>query len=1214
MKIFTSLLFSILLSAGIMAQNQISSKAVQHLSASYEQLGLEASDIENVIVDHAYTDDKGISFIYLVQTHDGVPVYNAIMTIAIGKDGKVMTTGNRFISDLKAKVISTEAKISQVEAIQVVAKHFKTETSVTALRTDSKKGISYFTASELANSEIPVTFKYEADADGKLHKVYDLSVDMKANSDWWSIRVDAATGDILSKNNWTVYCNHGHNEASAVDHSCKNDFIEHTTLRQSAVVNDGASYLVYPFPAESPLESEQVLVVDPADDVASPLGWHDTNGMDGAEFTITRGNNVHAYLDLNNTNSSSGTEPDGGEDLVFDQIHDSTDDPINSTNAAQINLFYANNFIHDFTYHLGFDEAAGNFQVNNYSAEGSGNDAVNAHALDGFGLFDPTPGATNTLLNNANFSTPGDGSSGRMQMYLWNNPGESTFASILTPPEISGPIATGNPDWGFPITATSVAVTGKAVLIDDGTQFSSQGCNPAINNADIAGNIALVDRGTCEFGTKALNAENAGAVGVIICNVAGVNGGTGEELLNMGAGVEGGQVNIPVRAFRLSDCNKIKASLNAGIDVDISLVFTEFDEPGFLDGSYDNGVIAHEFGHGIHNRLTGGPNNTGCYPTFDDDQDGEADRGEQMGEGYADFIALITTLKADDDGISPKPIGSYVSPNSVGGIRRFPYSTDMAICPLTYNDINVGTALEVTDANPTGADNFAPHPVGELMAAIGWDLIWRLVDDYGLDATWSDTNSGNYIAARLVFDGLKLQPCRPGYVDVRDNILFADELNNGGANVCAIWEVFARRGLGMEADQGSSIDHRDGIEDFTAMATCIEKLKVERTISELVQPGATLDVAVKAINHIPGNALPVLITEKLEEGLSYVDGSSPYPTSIEGNNIVFDLGMMEYLEEINFDYKVKSSTDVKSATLNLEELEDAGGNFEFIDFDGGFNFFFDTEGRNGTRGLGGAAPDTEVDFALITPTYEIPSDPNILPTLRFWHKYDLEQDADAVFLSISTDGGTNWIYVTDFLQNGYNSDIQYGTFAIPSLRAFSGSTNGEFIDSYVDLSEYRGESIKIRFRLGTDDNTTVEADFPGWIVDDIELMDLELYEVETCIGTPTDPELECNDNTRIIVDSNLDTDTKDTNSDIYAMTVYPNPAKTKIYLDVASPTTQAVQVKLTSLDGRLIKNTVAQVSNTAQTIGFNIVDLDSGMYLIQVQSDQGLSTRKFVKN
>ena len=1189
MKLFTSLLFSIFLSMGLMAQSQISSVAVQHLSDSYEQLGLQASDIENVIVDHAYTDDKGIGFIYLVQTHDGVPVYNAIMTIAISKQGKAITTANRFISDLKSKVASTEAKISEVEAIQTVANHFKTETAITALRKDAKTGVSYFSANDLANSEIPVSFKYEVDAEGKFHKAYDLSIDMKANSDWWSIRIDAESGKILSKTNWTLYCNHDHSNASSIDHSCKNDFIELTSAKQSTVLGDGASYRVYPFPAENPLQTEQLLIVDPSDPIASPLGWHDTDGMDGAEFTITRGNNVHAYLDTADINAPQGTQPDGGEDLIFDFVHDQSQNPIINANSAQVNLFYANNFIHDFSYNLGFDEAAGNFQTTNYSGEGQGNDYVRAEAIDLEQVdsldADGVVVAVVTAYGNANFSVVPEGTRGRMQMYLWRNPGQSTFATITSPQEIAADLPTGNPTWGFPINQGDAPVTGKAVLINDGTQFSSQGCNSAINVSSMTGNIALVDRGTCEFGTKALNAQQAGAIGVIICNVAGVNGGTGDELLNMGAGVEGGQVTIPVRAFRVSDCNRIKASLDAGIDVEISLVFTEFDEPSFLDGSYDNGVIAHEYGHGISSRLTGGANNAGCLS-------GE----EQMGEGYSDFVALISTLKSGDNGVDEKPIGNFVSPNSVGGIRTYPYSTDMEICPLTYDDIRTESI---------------PHGVGALMAAIGWDLLWALVEQDGLDATWTDTNSGNYKAARLVFDGMKLQPCGPGYVDVRDAILFADELNNDGANACIIWEVFARRGLGMEADQGSVASRSDGTEDFTAMATCIEKLKVEREIAELVQPGATLTVNTKAINHVPGDAVQVFVTEKLEDGLSYVEGSAPFTATVTGNEIVFDLGMMEYLAEVPFTYLVSSSTSVKSATLELEDLEDGGSGFDFVDLNDGFNFFFAQTGKDGTMGLGGNAPETEVDFALITPVYEVSNNVD-LPVLRFWHKYDLEPLSDAVFLSVSTDGGTNWEYVSDFLKNGYDSDIQYGTFAIPSLRAFSGSTNGEFIDSYLDLSAYKGQNIQIRFRLGTDDNTTV--DNAGWVVDDIELMDLKLYEVETCVGTVDNLELECNPTTTIIVDSNLDTNTKDANSDIYDMIVYPNPAKTKVYLDVSSPISETVQIKLTSIDGRVISTSAAQLNNNVQTIGFNLVDLDRGMYLLQVQSENGLSTRKFVKN
>ena len=92
---------------------------------------------------------------------------------------------------------------------------------------------------------------------------------------------------------------------------------------------------------------------------------------------------------------------------VFDFPADLTQEPTTYRNAAVTNLFYLNNWIHDKLYSLGFTESAGNFQNNNFGRGGLGNDAVQADAQDGSGT------------NNANFSTPSDGSPGRMQMYIW---------------------------------------------------------------------------------------------------------------------------------------------------------------------------------------------------------------------------------------------------------------------------------------------------------------------------------------------------------------------------------------------------------------------------------------------------------------------------------------------------------------------------------------------------------------------------------------------------------------------------------------------------------------------------------------------------------------------------------------------------------------------------------------------------------------------------
>jgi len=58
---------------------------------------------------------------------------------------------------------------------------------------------------------------------------------------------------------------------------------------------------------------------------------------------------------------------------------------------------------------------------------------------------------------------------------------------------------------------------------------------------------------------------------------------------------------------------------------------------------------------------------------------------------------------------------------------------------------------------------------------------------------------GNTLFLQLVIDGMKLQPCRPSFINARDAILQADEILTGGQNKCEIWKGFAKRGLGVKA-------------------------------------------------------------------------------------------------------------------------------------------------------------------------------------------------------------------------------------------------------------------------------------------------------------------------------------------------------------------------------------------------------------------------------
>ncbi|MCL4105558.1 UNVERIFIED_CONTAM: hypothetical protein GTU68_057433 [Idotea baltica] len=211
------------------------------------------------------------------------------------------------------------------------------------------------------------------------------------------------------------------------------------------------------------------------------------------------------------------------------------------------------------------------------------------------------------------------------------------------------------------------------------------------------------------------------------------------------------------------------------------------------DGDFDNGIIAHEYGHGVSNRLVGGPSNTSCLSN-----------DEQMGEGWSDWLGLVMTIEPGDAGADGRGIGTYAisQPPSGGGIRPAPYSTNMAINSFTYGDIqNTGVISR-------------PHGVGFLWCTMIWDMTWDFIDLYGFDPDLDAGTGGNNIAIQLVMDGMKLLNCNPGMQDGRDAILQADTILYGGIHGCLIWEAFARRGMGLSASQGSSNSRTDGNEAF----------------------------------------------------------------------------------------------------------------------------------------------------------------------------------------------------------------------------------------------------------------------------------------------------------------------------------------------------------------------------------------------------------------
>ena len=74
---------------------------------------------------------------------------------------------------------------------------------------------------------------------------------------------------------------------------------------------------------------------------------------------------------------------------------------------------------------------------------------------------------------------------------------------------------------------------------------STSGCEAADFSAEVAGKIALLQRGTCPFGTKVANAEAAGAVGAVVMNQGNGDPVANADRYELFAGTLGGPVGIP---------------------------------------------------------------------------------------------------------------------------------------------------------------------------------------------------------------------------------------------------------------------------------------------------------------------------------------------------------------------------------------------------------------------------------------------------------------------------------------------------------------------------------------------------------------------------------------------------------------------------------------------------------------------------------------------
>lgn len=485
---------------------------------------------------------------------------------------------------------------------------------------------------------------------------------------------------------------------------------------------------------------------------------------------------------------------------------------------------------------------------------------------------------------------------------------------------------------------------------------------------------------------------------------------------------------------------------------------------GNRDGDYDNGVIAHEYGHGISNRLTGGPGASGCLGN-----------SEQMGEGWSDFFGMVMTIDSLDLETDARSVGTWLfgqGPNG-GGIRPYPYTTDKGVNPMTYDFV--------------ARNNISrPHGIGSVWCTMLWDLTWALIAEYGFDSDIYDGTGGNNIAMELVMEGMKLQSCNPGFVDGRDAILQADELLNAGVNEAMLWEVFANRGLGYSADQGSSNNRYDGIEAFDTPTKIIKSTMSTNAVED--------DIIVYSIivenNYEAFNIADFLLMDTLPDELVFISASDGGTASAGIISFpVFDLTAGSS-KTVTITVSVKSGVDSNIEDF-IDDIENGGGNWTTSNT-GNTNWSISNTASNSGTDAWFAPNNSSTGTAKLD---IVPIGLGSNSQFSFYHSYNTQSQNDGGRIFISIDNGLTFIDLGEsMLINGYRNTV-YANELYKSVPGFSGNSGG-FISTIIDLSDYSDEDIIIRFQMDTNQS----GGGSGWWIDDVSINNLDLNIVNYANG------------------------------------------------------------------------------------------------------------------
>ena len=529
-----------------------------------------------------------------------------------------------------------------------------------------------------------------------------------------------------------------------------------------------------------------------------------------------------------------------------------------------------------------------------------------------------------------------------------------------------------------------------------------------------------------------------------------------------------------------------------------------------LDGDFDAEVIIHEYTHGVSNRLHG--NASGLSTNM----------ARGMGEGWSDFYAQAVLSEPSDPANGVYSMGGYdtylgaagYTNNYYYGIRRYPKSVigftgganNMPHNAFKFSHVNAGCGSLTTNANfafargPFGSSTCDQvHNLGEIWSS----ALWEVRAKYIARLDWA---VGNRRILQFVTDGMKLAPIGPTFLQERDAIIAAAQASGSAQDVADIWAGFALRGMGFSAsisNAGTGANNTvvvDGFDLPNLLQTPIFTISDAPGDNDgFPEPGEPLTLNIPLSNNtgstangttlqVVGGGLANYGTisngQTVAQSVSYtVPGNTPCGSALTLTfNVNSSLGATSFQRTIiigipqitfseNFDGAVAPAFPAGWTAVSVQ----SGITFvnSPLNPDNPPNSAYALDPAT----VGGGTDLTSPSIPVTAPA----------ATVSFRNRFDTEPGWDGGVLEISIGGGAFQDVIAAggrFMLNGYNGVLGAGTNnPLANRSAWNGNSSG-YITSNIQLpAGAAGQSVRLRWRFGADDNTVGQGPNPGWYID-----------------------------------------------------------------------------------------------------------------------------------